>query len=398
VTAADPLLAWRKEFPILATTNYQISNSLGAMPRATYAAVHDYAETWATRGVRAWSEGWWDLPVTFGDRVAKLIGAASGTVSMHQNVTLTEAIVLSCFDFAGGKDGIVYTDMQFPSVHYLYSQMKPSHARLTLVPSPDGITVPTERVLAAIDERTLLVPISHVLFRSAYIQDAQAITEKAHRVGAHVVLDVYQSAGTVPLDVAALGVDFAVGGCLKWLCGGPGACFLYVRPDLAPRLKPRLTGWQAHPEPFAFAVEDMRWREDGFRFLHGTPNVPALYAARPGLEVILEVGVERIRDKSLRQTARLLDLARAKGFAVTAPEDPARRGGTIAIDCDHGYEVSRELLAREILVDYRPKAGIRVSPHFYTDDAELEQVVDEIDAILRTRAWEKHAGQRGTVT
>jgi len=319
-------------------------------------------------------------------------------VSMHQNVTIAEAIVLSCFDFAGKKTGIVYTDMQFPSVHYLYSQMKPKHARLHLVASEDGVTVPTERVLAAIDDTTLLVPISHVLFRSAYIQDARAITEKAHRVGAHVVLDVYQSAGTVPLDVTALGVDFAVGGCLKWLCGGPGACFLYVRPDLAPTLKPRFTGWQAHPEPFAFLVEDMRWRDDGFRFLTGTPNVPALYAARPGLEIVLEAGVDRIRRKSMAQTRKLLDLALGAGLKVTAPTDPERRGGTIAIDCEHGHEVSKELVAREVLVDYRPKAGIRVSPHFYTEDRELEQVVGEILDILRTRAWERHAGTKGTVT
>jgi len=253
-------------------------------------------------------------------------------------------------------------------------------------------------VLEAIDDTTLLVPISHVLFRSAYIQDARAITEKAHKVGAHVVLDVYQSAGTVPLDVTALGVDFAVGGCLKWLCGGPGASFLYVRPDLARFLRPRLTGWQAHPEPFAFEVEDMRWREDGFRFLHGTPNVPALYTARAGLEIVLEVGVERIREKSMRQTARLLDLAGAAGFAVTAPADPAARGGTVAIDCDHGYEVSRELIARDVLVDYRPQAGVRVSPHFYTEDAEIDRVVEETRDILTTGAWQRHAATRGTVT
>jgi kynureninase len=398
VTPADALLAWRKEFPILERTNYLISNSLGAMPRATYDAAREYAEVWATRGVRAWAEGWWELPVTFGDRVALLVGAPKGSVSMHLNVTLASAVVLSCFDFGGRKNKVVDTDMQFPSIHYLYSQLPSRGARVDLVRSPDGVRVPTEAVLAAIDDATLLVPISHVLFRSAYIQDAKAIAEKAHRVGAHVVLDVYQSAGTVPLDVTDLGVDFAVGGCLKWLCGGPGACFLYVRPDLAATLRPAITGWQAHAEPFAFLVEDMRWREGAFRFLNGTPNVPALYTARPGLDIVLSVGVERIREKSVRQTARLVELAGERGLRVTAPSQPSERGGTVAIDCEHAYEVSRELLAREILVDYRPQAGIRLSPHFYTEDGELEHAVCEIDEILRTGAWRRHAGEKGTVT
>jgi len=398
MNSSDELLRWRKEFPILDSTTYLISNSLGAMPRAAYDSLHQYAETWATRGVRAWAEGWWELPVTFGDRVGQLIGAPSGSVTMHQNVTLIEAIVLSCFEFTGEKTGIVYTDMNFPSVNYLFSQLKPAGARVELVTSEDGVSIPTERLLDAIDETTLLVPISHVLFRSAWIQDVEAIIEKAHRVGAHVVLDAYQAAGTIPLDVTALGVDFAVGGTLKWLCGGPGACFLYVRPDLHRALEPRLTGWQAHPQPFDFAIEDMRYRDDAFRFLHGTPNVPALYAARPGLEILLEVGAEAIRAKSMRQTALLMQLARGAGLEVTAPAEAERRGGTVAVDCDHGYEVSRELLARDILVDYRPKAGIRVSPHFYTDDTELEKVVQSIREILDSGAWQRHAGDRGTVT
>ena len=395
---ADDLGAWRCEFPILERTTYLISNSLGAMPARAYESLRGYGDDWAERGVRAWAERWWELPRAFGDRVGELIGAPAGTVSMHQNVTVIEAIVQSCFDFAGGKNRIVYTDMQFPSVHYLYQRFKPAGAEITLVESPDGVGVPTERMLAAIDDRTLLVPISHVLFRSAYIQDVAAIVERAHQVGAHVVLDVYQSAGVVPFDVTALAVDFAVGGSLKWLCGGPGAGFLYVREDLIPRLTPRLTGWMAHPAPFDFAIEDMRYTDGAYRFHNGTPNIPALYAARPGLDIILEVGVERIRAKSMRQTARLVELAADHGLRVTVPSDPARRGGTVAVDCEHGYEVSRELIARDILVDYRPRAGIRVSPHFYTDDDELERAIGAIRAILDDGSWKRHAGSRSTVT
>lgn len=393
----DPLLRWREEFPILSRTVYMISNSLGAMPRGVYAKMQEYAETWATRGVRAWAEGWWELPVTVGNKIGRIIGADPGTVSMHQNVTLASAIVLSCLDFSGRRNKVVMTDMDFPSVLYLHQKSLPPEARLVIVRSEDGLGIPTEKLLAAIDEETRLVATSHVLFKTAYIQDAQAIVERAHAVGALVALDAYQSVGTVLVDVKALGVDFLVGGCVKWLCGGAGGGYLYIQPDLALQLEPRLTGWMAHQHAFDFNIE-MDYRTDGFRFLNGTPGVPALYAVQPGLDIIAEVGVAAIRAKSVRQTARLLELAQERGYRVSASPDPERRGGTVAIDVPHGYEVSRELIRREFLVDYRPKAGIRVSPHFYSTDEELELTLREIDDILRTRAYERHAGERGYVT
>jgi len=393
----DPLLRWREEFPILSRTVYMISNSLGAMPRGVYAKMQEYAETWATRGVRAWAEGWWELPVTVGDKIGRIIGADPGTVSLHQNVTLASAIILSCLDFSGRRNKVVMTDMDFPSVLYLHQKFLPPEARLVIVRSEDGLGIPTEKLLAAIDEETRLVATSHVLFKTAYIQDAQAIVERAHAVGALVALDAYQSVGTVPVDVKALGVDFLVGGCVKWLCGGAGGGYLYVRPDLALQLEPHLTGWMAHQHAFDFHIE-MAYRTDGFRFLNGTPGVPALYAVQPGLDIIAEVGVAAIRAKSVRQTARLLELAQERGYHVSASPDPERRGGTVAIDVPHGYEVSRELIRREFLVDYRPKAGIRVSPHFYSTDEELELTLREIDDILRTKAYERHEGERGYVT
>ena len=264
-----------------------------------------------------------------------------------------------------------------------------------VVDSDDGMTVPIERVLAAIDEETLLVPISHVLFKSAYLQDAKAIIDRAHAVGAMVVLDVYQSAGTVPIDVKPLNVDFVVGGSVKWLCGGPGAGYLYVRPDLREKLKPTVTGWMAHREPFAFETGEIDYAPNAFRLLHGTPHVPALYSARSGYEIVLEVGVERIRAKSQHQTQRLIALAEERGLRVTSPRDPVRRGGTVTIDVEHGPAVTKELIRREILVDYRPGAGIRVSPHFYTSDEEVERTVSKIAEIVKTRAFARHLGQRG---
>ena len=386
----DDLLAWRDEFPILSETVYMISNSLGAMPRGVYRKLEEYADMWASRGVRAWAEGWWDMPVRVGDKVARIIGAPAGSVSMHQNVAIAQQVILSCFEFRPPRDGVVYCDFEFPSVIYVYEAQRPRGARITVVPSQDGIGVDTQKMIDAIDERTLLVPLSHVLFKSAYIQDARAICKRAAAVGAHVVLDVYQSAGTVPLDVTDLGVSFALGGSVKWLCGGPGAGFLYVRPDLAGRLEPRFTGWMAHAAPFAFEPGAIRYASGAFRFLNGSPHVPALYGCQAGYDIILQVGVQRIREKSKRQVARLMEAARERGFRISAPAEPERRGGTVAIDVPHGLAVARELIRREFLVDYRPGAGVRISPHFYSTDEEIDGTVLEIARILESRAYEGH--------
>ena len=386
----DELLKWRDEFPILGRTTYMISNSLGAMPRGVYDKVREYAESWATRGVRAWEESWWDLAATVGDKVAALIGAPPGSVSLHQNVTTTQAVITSCFDFSGPRNKVVLVDLEFPSILYFYQEQQARGARIEIVRNADGIHIPPEKLLAAIDERTLLVPISMVLFRSATILDARAIIERAHHVGAHVVLDVFQATGTVPVDVTALQTDFAVGGVLKWLCGGPGVAYLYVRPDLCPKLAPRFTGWFAHKRPFDFEVGPVDRRDDSFRFLGGTTQIPAFYACEPGLDIIREVGVARIREKSIRQTARLIAGANARGWRVNTPADPAERGGTVSIECPHAAEVMRELLARDVLVDYRPKAGIRLSPHFYNRDEEIDFAMEQIADILATRAWERH--------
>ncbi len=359
-----------------------ISHSLGAMPKRTRARLNQYADEWDTRGIRAWEEGWWEMPVTVGDLIGKIIGAGPGEVTMQQNVSICQAIVLSCFDWTAKRNKIVSEEMNFPSNLYIYQQQG---ARLATVPSDDRIGVPTDRMLAAIDEETALVSVSHVLFRSSFIQDLAAITKRAHEVGAKVLADVYQSAGTVPVNVRALGVDFATGGSVKWLCGGPGAGYLYVRRDLWPELRPRMTGWAAHKNPFNFAVEH-EYADGVFRFLNGTPNVPAMYAAMSGYEIVNEVGVENIRAKSMRQTARLIELAEEAGFKVNSPKSPKERGGTVVMDVPNGYEVTKELARRDCLVDFRPGAGIRVAPHFYSKDEELDAIVSEIQEIVAQQA------------
>jgi kynureninase len=364
---------YRDRFPILAETTYLINHSLGAMPAEAEARLAEYARAWKTRGVRAWEEGWWELPLTTGDQIARLIGAPPGTVSMHQNVTIAEAVVLSCFAFDGKRRRIVYEEGNFPSVRYLYQAAR--GAEVVVARDDEG-------VVKAIDERALLVPVTHVLFKTGEIQDVEAIVARAHEAGALVVLDAYQSVGTVPLDVTKLGVDFAVGGSVKWLCGGPGAAWLYVRPGLADELEPALTGWQAHARPFAFEPEQ-DYAEGAARFLTGTPNVPALYAATAGYDAVEEIGIERIRARSVEQTSLLIELLEAAGFQVGSPRDPERRGGTVVVKPPEFERVGRELMDRNVLCDWRPDVGLRLGPHFYNSDDELRYAVEQIAELSR---------------
>ncbi len=395
---ADPLLRFRDDFPILARCTYLVSNSLGAMPRTVPAKLAEYAEEWATWGVRAWAKGWWEMPVSVGDRIAPLIGAAPHEVAMAPTVTLAQAAILSAIDFTKGRDTVVMTDLDFPSVRYAFEELAPKlGARVVIVPSEDGVTLDQAELHAAIDQRTALVAVSHVAFRSAFILDADALVAHAHRVGAVVSLDAYHSVGVIPVDVKRSGVDFLTGGVLKWLCGGPGGCFTYASPAASERLKPALTGWQAHKRPFAFEY-GMDYAGGIQRWLGGTPVVPALYAGMEGPRIVAAAGMAAIREKSVRQTARLIALADARGYKVSAPRDATRRGGTVAFDVPHGAEVAQALLARDVVIDYRPGAGIRVAPHFYTTDDEVERVVGEIDDILATASWKAFEGNRPRVT
>lgn len=396
---ADPLLVYRREFPILERTTYLVSNSLGAMPRTVADRLAEYVDDWAELGVRAWSKGWWEMPVRVGDEIAPLIGANDGEVVMMPNVTLAQASVLSALDYPASRNRIVMTALDFPSVSYVFNSLATRlGAEIVVVPAaPDGLGVDTQRLLDAIDEHTRLVAISHVLFRSAQIIDVDAVCGKAHRVGALVSLDSFHAVGVIPVDVNSIGCDFLTGGVLKWLCGGPGGCFLYVAPDVRNRLSPSLTGWQAHARPFGFEPE-MEFANDAFRWLGGTPVIPALYAAAEGPKILRRAGIEAIREKSVRQTSRLIELADARGYVVRAPRDAARRGGTVAVDVPHAYEVSQYLLQRNVLVDFRPGAGIRIAPHFYTTDEELERAMAAIDDALTTDGWREFEHRQAVVT
>ncbi len=394
---SDRLLAFRPEFPILERTTYLVSNSLGAMPRSVPDRLAEYVDAWGEQGVRAWAQGWWQMPVDVGNEIAPLIGAGPGEIVMMPNVSIAQATILSAIPFDGGRDTIVMTALDFPSVRYVYESLAPKlGARIVTVASEDGIGIDADAVIAAIDERTRLVAISHVLFRSAFVMDAARIAKRARDVGALVALDAFHSVGVMPVSVADLGADFLTGGVLKWLCGGPGGAFLYVAAGVRDRLAPALTGWQAHARPFGFESE-MEYATGAFRWLNGTPVIPALYAATEGPRILRRAGIAAVREKSVRQTSRLIELADARGFKVNAPRDPAKRGGTVAVDIPNGYEVSQFLLSRDILVDYREGAGVRIAPHFYTSDDELELAFSAIDEAV-AGGWKGFEGKRGVVT
>jgi kynureninase len=392
VTPHDPQ-RWRERFPILRDTTYLVTHSLGAMPEGVYGKLQAYADQWAKRGVRAWAEGWWNAPVDVGAQVGKLLNAPPGSVVMHQNVSMIQAIVASALDFSGKRNKVVYTEQEFPSVMYVWEAQRRNGARIECVRGTSEVGVSDERLLAAIDETTKIVPISHACFRTSFLQDAQAVCKRAKEVGALVLLDCYQSLGTVPVDVQALGVDMVCGGSVKWLCGGPGAAYLYVRPGLMEELEPRITGWAAHESPFAFETGVQHYADGPRRLLNGTPAVPALLAATAGYEMVLDVGVENIRRYSLALTEGLLEKLLARGFTSPSPADPAQRGGTLTVALrpdENGPAFVKSLEERHILVDYRPGAGLRVSPHFYTRADELERFVDVLVELRERRAWTRH--------
>ncbi len=383
MTEEARLLETRSEFPTLAKKTHLISHSLGAMPARARRYVDEFMSQWQDDSIDAWHLHWLPAVEKLGDLIGKVLGVSPGTVVINQNVSTVQSVVASCFDFTGPRNKVVYSDMNFSTVDYVWQEQRRRGADVVVVKS-DGIHAPMEGLLAAIDERTLIVPVSHVLFRSSGVKDVQALVKRAHEVGALVMLDTYQSAGTLPLALEEWGVDLACGGSVKWACGGPGAAYLYVKPEVREKLRPAQTGWFGHARPFAFEPGPVTYAEDRWRLLGGTPAIPALYTARAGWELLLEVGVDAIRKKSLRQTTLLRDMVRERGFHVNTPEKDSERGGTIVFDFEGAQEVSKALLARGMLHDYRPRAGIRASPHYYTTDEELVRFVETIDEARKS--------------
>ena len=378
----DALLRYRDRFPTLKSSVHMISHSLGAMPAQAAADLGEYARLWADKSINAW-ESWLPEVDRHAARIGRIIGAPAGTMMIFTNVSTVQAVIASCLDYRA-RPKVVYSELNFPSVSYVWKAEERRGAEVCVVPSDDGITVDTARLCEAIDERTLLVPISHVLFRSSAIKDVRAIVARAREVGAMVMLDCYQSAGVLPLSVEELGVDFACGGSVKWLLGGPGAGYLYARRDRIAEFAPRMTGWFGHRAPFSFTMPEQQYAENIWRYAGGTPAIAALYQARAGAEMIAEIGVEAIRAKSLRQTAQIIARCDAEGYALRSPREPELRGGTVCFDFGGADRVAKELNARRFFCDHRPGAGLRVSPYFYTTDEECTLFLDEVAKLRST--------------
>jgi len=382
----DPLLELREEFPSLEHTLHFASHTLGAMPRGVDEALRRYAHTWRVRGIRAWEEGWFAMPTEVGNLLAGLFNGEPGSVAMFENVTIAEAVGLSAIDFRAPRNRLVCGAEDFPSLLYLYEGLTRRGAELVRVPSRQDRRMDERDIVAAIDERTAVVALSHVMFRSSQVLDLAPIAARARQAGALTMIDAYQAIGTVPLDVRAVGIDLLAGGSVKWLCGGPGAGYLYVSPRVAPKLEPALTGWMAHENPFAFDSGPTRRDAGARRFWTGTPGIPAFAAAREGYAIVARAGISAIREKSLRLTGRMIELADEMGFKVGSPREPERRGGTVVLDIPDAERVCHALLAEDVLLDFRPGVGLRLAPHFYTRDDEVEEVMRRVRAHLNREA------------
>jgi kynureninase len=378
--ALDPLLEYRAKFPALEQCVHLISHSLGCVPAQAAHDLAEFAEEWKTKSITAWSD-WLPEVDRAAMRIEKIIGAPRGSVIMHTNVSTIMAVVASCFEFKPERNKVVYEALQFPTVSYVWQAEQRRGAECVLVESKDGKTIDTEAMIAAIDERTLIVPMSHVVFSSAYIQDAKRIAARAREVGAHVVLDCYQSIGIIPVDVVDLGVSFACGGSVKYLCGGPGAAWLYVRPDLIEQFAPRVTGWFGNEAPFAFTMPDQTYADNVWRYMGGTPAIAALYQARAGQTIVGEIGATKIREKSLWLTTKCIQWVDELGFTLNTPREASQRGGSVVFDFVGSADVCRELNRRKFFCDHRPGVGIRIAPHFYTKAEEIDLFFGELKKI-----------------
>jgi kynureninase len=389
----------RKEFPILERCVYLISNSLGAVPRKARDYLERFYSMWAEEGVSAWEREWWDLSQKVGNQVASLLGAGRDEVTMMANATLCHWIALSTqFKAAqmgkGKRDRIIMTEHDFPSVLYAVKKISDFTGwELEVIESHGQPGIDAETVLQRIDERTLIVATSHVYFKSAYIQDVKRIASKAREAGALTLIDGYHAPGVIPVDVKQLDVDFYIGGCLKWLCGGPGNAFLYVRSELADKLEPHLTGWFAHREPFLFSQE-MTYTQGSYRFMSGTPPISCLYAARAGMEIVQEIGVPEIRKKSLALTELILDEIQKRDFHLFTPAEEKYRAGAVSFGLPHAFAVKQALGQRGVKVDFRKGEGkepdiLRIGPHFYTKEEEIEILFREIEAIYQSGEYKK---------
>jgi kynureninase len=370
----------RDEFPILADSTYLVSHSMGAAPRGSRDALRRYWEEWAGDGPEAW-ERWLPRIAEIADGIGALVGAPPGTCFLGPNVSVLQAAIASCLDFRRDRQEVVYESLQFPSLTYVWREWERFGAIVRIVQSDDGRTVPTERIVDAITEKTAIAVLSHAYYVSGAIADVRTIQRHCRSVGALLCVDAYQTTGVYPYDVTAWDLDLVTGGSHKWLCGGAGCGWLYVKPSLLERFAPAVTGWMAHARPFAFEAAPMKHAPSMYRFGNGTPSIPAYMAAQPGHRAIASVGIPRIREHNVRLTQKIAAMALERGLRVNSPLEPERRTGWIGIDFDGAEAASRRLIERRVFLDYRPGCGIRVGPHFYTEDAEIDEFFKQLENV-----------------
>jgi kynureninase len=357
---------------------------MGAAPLGARDALLRYHAQWADGGPEGAWPSWLDEARTMADGIAAIVHAPAGSVSLAPNVSVLQSALASSLDLRDGeRNEIVYEALQFPSLAYVWTAWERAGAKTVRVPTDDGRTIPTERICAAITERTAAVVLSHAYFQSGVVIDLPPIVTRAREMGALVVLDAYQTTGTYPYDVTALDLDVVVGGSHKWLCGGPGCGWIYVKPSLAQSFHPMVTGWFAHREPFAFEPPPIAYATDQLRWATGTPTIPGYLVARAGHDLIREIGVPAIREHNVRLTTRLTEAALERGWRVNTPHEAAKRTGWVGIDVPGAERILEELIARRIFVDHRPGCGLRVSAHFYTTDEEIDVFLTAMDELVR---------------
>jgi kynureninase len=374
----------RARFAGLDANTWLVSHSMGAPPLAARDALVRYHAQWADGGPEGAWPGWLDEMRAIGDGIGTIVGAPAGSVALAPNVSVLQSALASSLDFRGtDRNEVVYEALQFPSLAYVWTAWERAGAKTVRVATDDGKTIPTDRICSAITERTAVVVLSHAYYQSGVLIDVPPIVARARECGALVVLDAYQTTGTYPYDVVALDIDVAVGGSHKWLCGGPGCGWIFVRPALRETFRPMVTGWFAHREPFAFEPPPIDYAQDQLRWATGTPTIPGYLVARAGHDIIREIGVPAIRAHNVRLTTRLTEAALERGWRVNTPHDARRRTGWVGIDVPGGERVLHELIARRIYVDYRPGCGLRVSAHCYTTDEEIDRFLSVMDELVR---------------
>ncbi len=370
----------RDEFPILANSTYLVSHSMGAAPLAAKSALARYWEQWAAEGPEAW-ETWLPQIGEIADGIGQIVGAPSGSVFLGPNVSVLQAALATCIDFKGERNEVVHESLQFPSLTYVWREWERYGAAVRVVSSDDGRAIPTERIVESITEKTAIAVLSHAYYVSGAVADVRTIQAHCRQVGALLCVDAYQTTGVYPYDVTEWDLDLVTGGSHKWLCGGPGCGWMYVKPSLLQRFRPAVTGWMAHARPFSFEAAPIELAASMYRWGNGTPTIPGYAVAKPGHDLIRAVGVARIREHNVRLTSRIAAMALERGLRVNTPLEPQRRTGWIGIDFDGADRIWRELIARRVFLDYRPGCGIRVSPHFYTTDDEIDAFFTALDRL-----------------